>query len=397
MVECLVANEKIAGSIPVSRSTNQLMQTFILNIIGFLYKYLVRKILFLINPEVVHRQTIAAGQLLGESKITKKIISPIFQSKNASLQQSLFGCAFNNPVGLAAGFDYEARLTQILPSLGFGFGTAGTITYLPYDGNPRPMLGRLPRSRSLMVNKGLKNLGVADTLKSLKKKTFEYPVGISIGKTNTVAHKTTEEAVNDVARAFEIAETSGVPLSYYELNISCPNLISPIDLYSTSNLKILLDVLSSLHFSKPVFIKMPISKSDDEIKKMMDLVTQYHWIKAVILGNLQHDRNHPSLMQKEVKKFAQGSFSGLPCQNQSDRLVSLVHKEYGQKIKIIGCGGIFSAQDAYRKIKLGASLVQLITGLVFEGPQLISQINQKLVKLLKQDGYASIKEAVGTI
>ena len=373
------------------------MQKSILSLIGFLYKYFVRKILFLINPEIIHRQAVAAGQFLGESKLTKKIISPIFRSKDASLQQSLFGCAFNNPVGLAAGFDYEARLTQILPSLGFGFGTAGTITYLPYDGNPRPMLGRLPRSRSLMVNKGLKNLGVADTLKSLKKKTFEYPVGISIGKTNTARHKTTEEAVNDVVRAFEIAEISGVPLSYYELNISCPNLISPIDFYSTSNLKTLLDALSLLYFSKPVFVKMPISKSDNEIKEMMDLITQYRWIKAVILGNLQRDRNHPSLMQKEVKKFPQGNFSGLPCQNQSDRLISLVYKEYGQKIKIIGCGGIFSAQDAYRKIKLGASLVQLITGLVFEGPQLVSQINQKLVKLLKQDGYASIKEAVGTI
>lgn len=372
------------------------MSSLLVNIAGYLYKNIVKKFLFLFDPESVHLKTISFGERLGKSTLAKKTITPFFRVRHASLRQNIFGIEFQNPLGLAAGFDYEARLTQILPSLGFGFGTVGTLTRHAYGGNPRPMLGRLPKSQSLMVNKGFRNLGIAATLKRLEEKKFAYPVGVSIGKTNTPHHKTQQEAVADIVSAFKIAEAAQVPFSYYELNISCPNLTGSVEFYAPRHLRELLKELAGLNVSKPVFIKMPISKTDGEIRLMMDEIVRYPYIKAVILGNLQRDRKDPALIQEEVGHFPVGNFSGRPCREKSDELIKLAFREYGSAIKIIGCGGVFSAEDAYRKIKLGASLVQLITGLVFEGPQLVSRINRDLVGFLKRDGYSSIADAVGT-
>ncbi len=359
------------------------------------YKGVIKKILFLIDPESIHEKTVALGHWVGKYTFINRTISFFFKSENPLLEQSYFNLKFVSPVGLAAGFDYEARLTQILPSLGFGFGTVGTLTYLPYEGNLRPRLGRLPKSRALMVNKGFKNLGVEQTLKTLKEAKFGYPVGVSIGKTNTDNLRTQPEAVNDIVAAFKVAESSGIPFSYYELNISCPNLKGSIEFYDPKHLNNLLSAIASLKISRPVFVKMPISKSDEEIRNIMSVIVQYPYIKAVVLGNLQKDRNHPTLMKEEVGKFPRGNFSGLPCRGRSNELIALVYKEFGGKVKIIGCGGIFKAEDAYQKIKLGASLVELITGLVYEGPQLVSEINHGLVRLLRKDGYKSIGEAVG--
>lgn len=362
---------------------------------GFLYKNLVKKIFFLKSPETVHRRLVSLGNRLGESSFIKRLTSSVFTVKDNALSQSLFGLTFENPIGLAAGFDYEAKLTQILPSLGFGFGTVGTLTFLPYGGNPSPMLGRLIKSKSLMVNKGFKNLGIAQTLKTLEGKSFTYPVGVSIGKTNTPTYKTQAEGVHDIVQGFTIAEASGVPFAYYELNISCPNLAGNIEFYEPRHLSELLDALSVLKLSKPVFIKMPIAKTDAQISAMLDVITRYKFIQAVIIGNLQRDRQDPAFVKDEVSRWNVGNFSGLPCQKRSEELIRLVYKNYGSKIKVIGCGGTFSGEDAYRKIKLGASLVQLITGMIFEGPQLISQINRDLSVLLRRDGFTSITQAIG--
>ncbi len=363
--------------------------------IGYLYKNIAKKILFRYDPEAVHARTTAFGEALGKKNFMKRVLAPVFSVNDRSLTQEVCGITFRNPVGLAAGFDYEARLTQILPSLGFGFGSVGTLTYGAYGGNPRPMLGRLPRSRSLMVNKGFKNLGVAATLERLKDAAFSYPVGVSIGRTNTPAHHTQADAVADVVRAFRVAEASAAPFAYYELNISCPNLGGSIEFYEPHYLKALLSALTKLSIARPVFVKMPISKTNEEIYSMMQVIVQYPFIKAVIVGNLQKDRADAEVIQKESDRFPVGNLSGMPCQRRSDELIRFVYNTYGSKIKIIGCGGIFSGEDAYRKIKLGASLVQLITGLVFEGPQLVAQINRDLMEFLEHDGYGSISEAVG--
>ena len=304
------------------------------------------------------------------------------------------GITFDGPLGLAAGFDYEAKVVKVLPAVGFGFQTVGTITNLPYAGNPRPMLGRLPKSKSLMVNKGFKNLGAKKTAEKLFNQTFKIPLGISIGKTNTKIKETQNSAIVDILQAFDIFEKANIKNAYYELNISCPNLYGNISFYPPKNLEELLSAVDGIKLTKPLFIKMPINETDTNTLKMLDVIVR-HKVAGVIFGNLQKDRKNPAILKEEIK-WKVGNFSGLPTQKRSDELISLAYKHYKNKLTIIGCGGIFSVEDAYRKIKLGASLVQLITGLIYQGPTLVAEINKELPILLKKDGFKNISEAIGT-
>lgn len=370
-----------------------------LAVYAIFYQKIIKPIFFLIYPEIVHNLMVWVGSNLARTPIIKFIGSK-FVYFHPSLRQKITGIEFDNPVGLAAGFDYNADLTQALYYLGFGFQSTGTITNLPYEGNPYPRLGRLPKSKSLMVNKGFKNIGAKKTAEKLAisgAEGFKIPVGISIGMTHSENIKTIEEAVKDIISAFKIFEERKVKNSYYELNISCPNLVHAknISFYPPKNLELLLTAVDKLRLKKPVFVKMPIEKTNNEIVKMLDEIIKHKSINGVIFGNLQKNRKDPSFNQSEVRKFKVGNFSGKPCEHRSNELIALAYKKYGNKLVIIGCGGIFSAEDAYKKIKLGASLVQLITGMIFQGPQLISQINLELIDLLKKDGFKNIKEAVG--
>jgi dihydroorotate dehydrogenase len=370
------------------------MKEILLNLYANFYKYFLKRIFFLLDPELIHVLIVEYGEKLGNHRFSKFIIKKIFFVRNMNLEQTVAGIKFTNPIGLAAGFDYEASLSQILAPLSFGFQTIGTITNLPYEGNPKPRLGRLPKSKSLMVNKGFKNLGIKKTIGKLQKRSFEIPVGISIGKTNSAKDMTQKEAVEDIISAFKVAEKSRVPFGYYELNISCPNLLGKVSFYPPKNLQELLKAVTALKLRKPLFIKMPISKTDFEIQSMLRVIVKFP-VYGVIFGNVQTNRKDKSFEKEEVKKFSMGNFSGKPTEKRSNELIALTYKKYRKRLVIIGCGGVFSAKDAYRKIRLGATLVQLITGLIFEGPQLVAKINLEMPKLLKRDGFKNISEAIG--
>ncbi|MEW5805728.1 MAG: quinone-dependent dihydroorotate dehydrogenase [Patescibacteria group bacterium] len=362
---------------------------------GFFYKTFLKPVLFLFDAESVHEAFLNLGEFFGRSRFLKQLIRKAFAFRSEALGQQISGIKFENPVGLAAGFDYQAKLTQILPSLGFGFETIGTITNQKCQGNSKPRLGRLPKSKSLMVNKGFKNPGVDSVIKKLSSLGFVFPLGISIGVTNSEKIETLEQAIQDVVAGFEKFLNSPVKNSYYELNISCPNLKTKINFYNSENLNALLLALSELKIQKPVFVKMPISNTDKEILAMLEVLKNFSLIKGVIFGNLQKNRADPALNQAELKKFSTGNFSGKPTEKRSNELIALAYKNYQGRFIIIGCGGVFSAEGAYKKIKLGANLVQLITGLVFQGPQLVSGINRDLVKLLKRDGFENFSQAIG--
>ena len=366
-----------------------------LTIIAFIYQTIIKPVFFLFDPESVHQTHTFFGELLGKTFV-KNYFNWKLNYQSQKLKQTVAGINFFGPVCLAAGFDYEAKLTQILFSLGFGFQSVGTITDLPYEGNPRPRLGRLPKSRSLMVNKGFKNLGAEKISEKLSQLNFKIPLGISIGVSNNKTITNLKEAVDDIKKSFAIFEKAKIKNGYYELNISCPNLINTnVDFYNPTNLKGLLNKLKSLRLKKPVFVKMPIDRNDQEFLAILKTISQFSFIKGVIIGNLFKDRKSSLLDKQEVNKFKAGYFSGKPCEPRSNELIKLTYKKYKNKLIIIGCGGIFSGQDAYKKIKLGASLVQLITGMIYQGPQLVSQINLELEELLEKDGFSNIKQAVG--
>ena len=362
---------------------------------SLIYQKIAKPVLFQFDPENVHSLITHLAEETGKYDLFKKFFSNFYGKRYSNLKQNIVGIDFESPIGLAAGFDYEARLTQILASFGFGFQTVGTITNNSYAGNPPPRLGRLPKSQSLMVYKGFKNDGARKASEKLSSLSFPIPLGISVGKTNTANLKTQKEAVSDVISAFETFERSKVKNLYYELNISCPNLFGNVTFYPPRNLDELLSEVDKLKIKRPIFIKMPIEKTDKESLAMLDVIVK-HNIKGVIFGNIQTNRKDPALVVSEVRKFKHGNFSGKPTQKRSDELISLCYKNYKNKLTIIGCGGIFNAEDAYRKIKLGATLVQLITGLIYKGPFLVSEINKELSEFVKRDGFKNINDAVGT-
>lgn len=363
--------------------------------LAFLYQHSIKRILFLFPATQVHEYMVKFGEILGTQTLIQQALARIFTQKKHALVQKVAGVTFPSPIGLAAGFDYEARLTQILPSLGFGFQTIGTITNHPYEGNSGAMLGRLPRSQSLMVNKGFKNAGAHQTIAKLQNKTLCIPVGISIGRTNT-DHLTTHKAcIQDIVECFRAFECSPLRHAYYELNISCPNLKGNVDFYEPKRLDQLLKAVDMLQLTKPVFVKMPIDKPDQEVLPLLHVIAK-HSPAGVIFGNLQKNRKDPALDPQEVAKFPQGGFSGKPTFNRSNQLISLTYTNFKKRFVIIGCGGVFSAEDAYLKIRLGASLVQLITGLIYKGPQLVAEIQTELPEMLTKDGFENISMAVGS-
>lgn len=370
--------------------------------IKFLYKNILKRILFLFPADTVHVFFLKIGYFLGKISIFKYFISKIFKYKNPILSQRIFDIDFANPVGLAAGFDYNADLIHILPSVGFGFSTIGTITNLPYVGNPKPMLGRLPKSKSLLVNKGFKNEGIDKILLNLskvyKRGGSGIPLGISIGSTNTV-YSNLNEMIDDIYFAFEKVIKVDY-FDYYELNISCPNLINAESLKEKFDtpigLALLLSKLSILNINRPVFIKMYLEKSVEETISLVEVASNYVFIKGFIFSNLVKNRSNEAFDQEEITRSGKGNFSGKPTEKITNTLISAIYKKYKDRFIIIGCGGIFNGKDAYEKIKRGATLVQMITGMIYEGPSIIGDINKEVAYLLKRDGYKNIKEAVGT-
>jgi dihydroorotate dehydrogenase len=365
-------------------------------IISFFYRFLFKPILFRLPADSVHERFLLIGEWCGSSATFRWIIRTAFAYENPRLRQEIAGILLKNPIGLAAGFDYNARLVNILPDIGFGFESAGTITDRPYGGNPAPMLGRLPKSRALLVNKGFKNDGMDHILSRIPHQK-QGPVGISIGCTNR-HYGSFNELAEDISNGFEKANQCPF-FDYFELNISCPNLIN-IDTFEErpdgpEGLLKILTKLGKLNISRPVFIKMPAERTFEEIDALIKIAEPFRYIRGLIFSNLIKNRNNPYLDAKEVAAVGKGNFSGKPTFELSNRLIGYAYKNYGRRFIIIGCGGVFTAEDAYQKIKLGASLIQLITGMVYLGPQQIGAINKGLVGLLEKDGYKNIGEAIG--
>lgn len=353
------------------------------------YKWIIKPILFRFDPENAHNKISDLGRFLGRYSITKKTASMLWNYSSEALEQNILGINFKNPVGLSAGFDKNAELTEIIPSIGFGFMEVGSITGDVCAGNSKPRLWRLKKSKSLAVYYGLMNDGCEAIAKRLKSKKFAIPIGISIAKTNCKETADTEKAVEDYFKTYKTFADIG---DYCVINISCPNAFGGQPFTDSAKLDTLLERIMTIQKSKPIFLKLSPDLSQKEVDEI--IATAVKWkIDGFICTNLTKNRDNKNIMDENAPKL--GGLSGKVLNNLSDELLRYVYKKTNGKFVIIGSGGIFTAKDAYRKIKAGASLVQLITGMVFEGPQAISEINLGLTKLLKIDGYKNISEAIG--
>jgi len=354
------------------------------------YKYILKPFFFMLDPELVHDQMIVVGRILGTNPVTRLLTRFCFSSpKDVSIGQNILGIKFENPIGLAGGFDKNAELTNIIPEVDFGFMEVGSITGNSCLGNVRPRLWRLKKSKGLIVWYGLKNIGVNEILRKLSFKKFRIPLGTNIAMTNCQANQDLEKAIQDYAKSFELLNTLG---DYMTVNVSCPNAIGGQPFNESSALDRLFNRLDQIETKKPIFIKISPDTSRVELDKILDVVAK-HRINGFIIGNLTKNRNNPKIVDKMPTE--KGGISGKPVEDLANDLISYVYKKVGEKYVIVGCGGVFNAEDAYKKIRLGASLVQMITGMIFGGPQTISEINMGLTKLLKRDGFKNISEVVG--
>lgn len=364
------------------------------SIFGFAYQKVIKKIFFLIDPEKTHDFILKFGIILGSNPLTRTLTSKLFSHSNKKLKQTILGIKFPNPVGLAAGFDKNAQIIPILASVGFGFVEVGSITAKPCRGNAKPRLWRLIKSKGLVVYYGLKNDGAEIIARRIAATKSKIPIGISIAKTNCRESADTHSGIRDYCESLKILQDLG---DYITINISCPNAYGGLPFTDHKSLNLLLKEIRKINVKKPLFLKLPPDLAKDEIDHIIELAEKYH-LDGFVCTNLTKDRKNKKISSKILDKNVpeRGGISGLPIQELSNELISYVYKKTRGKFVIIGCGGIFSAEDAYEKIKRGASLVQLITGMIFEGPQLIGEINRQLVELLEKDGFKNISQAIGS-
>lgn len=357
------------------------------------YKHVIKPVAFRRDPEDVHNRLTAIGAAVGNNVLGRLILKALFSYHHPMLRQEIAGIKFPNPVGLAAGFDKNAQLTRVLPCIGFGHAELGSITGEYCPGNPRPRVWRLPLAKSLIIYYGLKNDGAEAVSKRLQHKQFLIPIGISAAKTNCKETVNLKAGIADYCKVLECFRGTG---DYYTINISCPNSFGGLDFADSKRLEQLLrEIKQRKLFCKPVFIKLSPDLSTKELDTIITLSLKYG-ITGLICSNLIKKREHAAkLSSKDLSQWTVGGISGKPVMPYALKQVAYIYRKTHGRLVVVGCGGIFCAEDAYTYIRHGASLVQLITGMIYEGPQLISSINAGLVDLLKKDGFSSVSDAIG--
>ncbi len=358
-----------------------------------MYRMFLKPIFFRFDPEKIHDFFIAFGEWLGRSAFTRQLVKLFCYYENPALRTRVLGIDFPNPVGLAAGFDKDARLTRVMPAVGFGFMEIGAITRFPYGGNQGARLARLPQDEALIVYYGLKNNGAEAIQKKIAGLCFAIPVGINIAKTNR-ADIRGDASISDYAATYRLLANR---FAYAVLNISCPNAQDGCSFQEPELLDKLLAAISQEKKAGPIFLKISSHLTPAEMDAVLAIVGKYPFVDGFIVANLSKRRDILRLRSPQaiLDQIPEGGISGRPLRELSTNLIRYIRKKTGQRYVIIGLGGIFTAADAYEKIKAGASLVQIITGLIYGGPLTVKRINRGLVALLAKDGYANIAEAVG--
>lgn len=332
--------------------------------------------LFRQDPERVHERITAMGKYLSDSWL-KRQIDAIYNFEDKRLNTKVFGIDFKNPVGLAAGFDKNGELLDFLPSLGFGFIEMGSVTARFSQGNPKPRIYRIPKDKAIINNTGLPNNGVDRVFEKLQSFMPKIPMGINIAKTHD-PNILGEAAILDMCYSF--IRLYG-QTDYLTLNISCPNTKEGKTFEEKDALDELLsalyDIRSNFSTKKPVLLKISPDLSFESIDDILEVAENYD-IDGYVISNTSLKREGLRTSPRQLSKITEGGLSGLPIRDISTELIRHVKERLPERI-IIGSGGIFSAFDAYEKMIAGASLVQVYTGLIYEGPGLVKKINKGLL------------------
>lgn len=337
-----------------------------------MYKSFIKPVLFLFDPEWVHHTVFATLKAVNRIPGMGSLIRTFYQVKDKRLERKLFGLTFPNPVGLAAGFDKDAKLFQELFNFGFGFIEIGTLTPKPQLGNPKKRLFRLPEDQGLINRMGFNNEGVEVAVDRLKKNK-NVIIGGNIGKNKVTPN---EEAVSDYVYCFEALFPY---VDYFVVNVSSPNTPNLRALQDKEPLTHLLQTLKTLNLKKPdpkpILLKIAPDLTDEQLMDIIDIITSVN-IEGVIATNTTLSRE--GLLSQQ--KTEMGGLSGKPVADRSTEVIRFLSEKSNKAFPIIGVGGIHSPQDAIDKLEAGASLVQLYTGFIYEGPAVIKKINKAILR-----------------
>jgi dihydroorotate dehydrogenase len=356
-----------------------------------MYK-LIRPLLFKIDSETVHNQMLRLAAFFNEAGLSG-VVKAVYDFEHYSLENKVFGVNFKNPVGTAAGFDKSGQLIDFLPALGFSHVQVGDTSAQARPGNPKPRLFRLVKDNALINRMGQNNKGADYIASLLEGRKFSASLFLSMVKTPD-PKILGDEAVEDFLYTFRKLHPLG---DVSVINISCPNTEEGKTFEEPESLKVLLGEISKarleININKPILVKISPDISFEKLDTVLE-ICEAHKIDGYILTNTAQFRTGLLTDPLIVSGIGKGGLSGKPLRERSTQLVRHAYKQLKRPC-IIGLGGIDSAEAAYEKIKAGASLIQLYTGLIYEGPELVKKINKGLVKLLERDGFKNITEAVG--
>lgn len=340
-----------------------------------LYVSVLKPLLFRMHPDTMHTWFVNLGEFSGKCALTRTLLSALYEYKGPDISKVVDGVTYRTPILLSAGFDANGRLTRILRHVSFGGEEIGSVTAYYCEGNPRPHMTRLIRNKSLVVYKGLRNDGVDALIAKLKHtpRTPEYVLGVSIARTNIKESCADNSAgIADYALSYKKLNEAGVG-DYYTINISCPNAFAGETFNTPELFSALMNELARTPTTKPVYIKMPINHEWEEFEKLLEIADKHNFVRGLVIGNLNKDYSeldHPEDAPKEFR----GGLSGKPCFARSNELIRKTRDAYHDRFTIIGVGGIFTPEDAMEKFAAGADLIQLITGMVWNGPGLMQDI-----------------------
>ncbi|MCJ7759094.1 MAG: quinone-dependent dihydroorotate dehydrogenase [Gillisia sp.] len=337
-----------------------------------MYKSLIRRFLFKFDPEVVHYFTFDFLKIIFKIPGVPALVKSIYQLNDPRLEREVFGLKFKNPVGLAAGFDKDAKLYKELDAFGFGFVEIGTVTPKPQPGNEKKRIFRLKEDEAIINRMGFNNEGVEAAVKRLKSNK-DVLIGGNIGKNKTTPN---EDAVSDYMICFDALFDA---VDYFVVNVSSPNTPNLRALQEKKPLTELLKTLQNKNKQKPkpkpILLKIAPDLTDSQLLDIIDIITETG-IAGVIATNTTIARGD----LKSANKDEMGGLSGRPVKNRSTEVIRFLAEKSNRAFPIIGVGGIHSAEDALEKLDAGASLVQLYTGFIYEGPGLIRKINKKILE-----------------
>jgi len=360
-----------------------------------LYKKLIRPLLFIGDPENTHERTLT---LLSKITPLEGVLEQIFSVHDARLRVKVGSLTFANPVGLAGGFDKNGIAIRAIAGFGFGFMEIGAVTALAQPGNPKPRLYRLPEDHALINRLGFNNEGadaIARRLQALRQsgRPLKIPLGINLGRSKIVE---TKDAVADFLSAFEKLFSFG---DFFTLNVSSPNTPQLRDLQEKNLLRGLLQAIQEKNRSlaarqgipaKPILVKIAPDMKFSQADEIVEVALAEN-ISGLVATNAT------AFLRETLKSGVKepGGLSGKPLKSLATSFVRHLYCAVRGKLPIIGVGGIFTADDAYEKIKAGATAVQIYTGFIYEGPAAVKRINEGLIRLVERDGHTSIAEAVG--